>query len=71
MSRSRRKTYVIKLVDHRPGQIGKKLANKKVRRTKIVGNYGAYKKVFDSWNICDLYVTYWGKKDIPYSVKFK
>ena len=31
----------------------KKFANHKVRRTLNLGNYSYYKKVFQSWNICD------------------
>jgi len=31
----------------------KKIANHKVRRTKYIGNYSYYKKIFQSWEICD------------------
>lgn len=31
----------------------KRFANKKVRKTKNISNGGAYRKVYESWNICD------------------
>ena len=31
----------------------KKIANHKVRRAKYIGNYSYYKKIFQSWEICD------------------
>lgn len=31
----------------------KKIANHKVRRAKYVGNYKYYRKIFESWEICD------------------
>ena len=51
MSRSIRKTAVIK-DNGKHKRFYKKIANKKVRKTKI-GNNGNYKKCFESWNICD------------------
>lgn len=32
---------------------GKRLANKKVRKEKQLSSGNYYKKVFNSWNICD------------------
>jgi predicted MPP superfamily phosphohydrolase len=52
MSRSYKKTPIIK--DHDSGKVGKKLANRKVRRYKEkIANGKAYKKVFNSWDIHD------------------
>lgn len=31
----------------------KKIANKRVRRSEIVADHKFYKKIFQSWNICD------------------
>lgn len=53
MSRSRRKPWV-KDGYKRPGKkIPKRTANHKVRKTESIANGKAYKKVYDSWNICD------------------
>lgn len=49
MSRSIAKTYRFFNVD----SSAKRLANKRVRRTKDVPNGSAYKKLFESWDICD------------------
>ncbi|HAH17786.1 MAG TPA: hypothetical protein DCL29_02025 [Eubacterium sp.] len=40
----------------------KKYANKKVRHTKDIPNGKAYKKVFESWDICD-YCWIWTWKE--------
>jgi len=37
---------------------GKKLSNRRVRYSKIISNGGFYKKLYESWNICD-YKNYW------------
>jgi len=42
----------------------KRLANKKVRKTKNIGNGGAYKKVFCSWNIYEYSFRYYSKADL-------
>jgi len=49
MSRSYKKVWGF--VDRNP--IGKKFANQKVRRTWDVPNGKSYKKLYDSYNICD------------------
>ena len=49
MSRSWKKVWGF--VDRSP--TAKKYANKKVRRTQDVPNGKAYKKLYDSYNICD------------------
>ena len=54
MSRSHRKVYGY--CDRNP--YAKRLANKRVRRTKHLPNGKLYKKVFDSWDICDYTITY-------------
>lgn len=50
MSRSYKKPYV---KDKSNKKDGKKAANNKVKRTKEIGNGKQYKKVYNSWNICD------------------
>ena len=50
MSRSYKKHPYSK---DRPSKGMKKFANKKVRHTKDIPNGKAYKKVFESWDICD------------------
>ena len=54
MSRSYRKPYI----RDSGTKYWKNQANKKVRKAPVVGNFGLYKKVFDSWNIYD-YRCYW------------
>ena len=49
MSRSYKKNPVVK----DKGKNEKRFANKKVRRTKNVPNGGAYKKVYNQYDICD------------------
>lgn len=52
MSRSYKKYPVYK--DGKSGKIGKRYANKKVRRYKdYIANGGAYKKIYESRNIHD------------------
>ena len=51
MSRSYKKAII---KDHgKSTYIDKRMASKAVRRCKNVGNGGAYKKVFCSYDICD------------------
>jgi hypothetical protein len=53
MSRSYKKTPVVK--DGDSGKVGKKFANRKVRRYKHdLSNGKAYRKVFNSWDIHDM-----------------
>lgn len=49
MSRSYRKPYSKAGCDKR----GKAFANKKIRRTKNIPKRKGYKKIFESWIICD------------------
>lgn len=52
MSRSYKKTPVC--IDGKSGRVGKKLANRKVRRYKgIIPNGKSYKKLYESWEIHD------------------
>lgn len=61
MSRSIKKNPVVK--DGDSGTFGKKLANKKVRRTDDVPMKGkGYRKVFNSWEIHD-YSSRWTKEE--------
>lgn len=50
MSRSYKKTPICK---DKNSQFGKRKANHTVRRAKDVPNGGGFKKVYESWNICD------------------
>lgn len=54
MSRSRKKPYI---VDSSWKQYGKKRAARKVRRHDDVANGSQYKKIFESYDICD-YIWY-------------
>ncbi len=52
MSRSYKRNPVVK--DGKSGRIGKRFANKKVRRYKgEIPNGKGYKKIYESWNIHD------------------
>ena len=55
MSRSYRRFYVhIDREKRGPRRYkAKTLANRAVRRNKICGGKGAYRRVYDSWSICD------------------
>jgi hypothetical protein len=51
MSRSKKKNPVVKTSGD--SRYGKKQANKRVRQTSGIDSGGAYKKVYEQWNICD------------------
>ena len=53
MSRSRRAPYATEGYGGANRKAQKKLANKSVRNVDDVANGMAYKKEFNSWNICD------------------
>lgn len=59
MSRSYRHSNICKMQN---GKNMKKFANKKVRNTEDIPNGKAYKKCFESWDICD-YKWIWTKQD--------
>lgn len=63
MSRSYKKHPITK-DGGRSSKIGKKLANKKVRKNvdKLPSKGKAYKKIYNSWDIND-YISYWTEKD--------
>jgi hypothetical protein len=70
MSRSRRRSYI---TDSYKGskwkQYQKRLANHVIRKTVDIPNGKAYRKIFDSWNICDYH--YWfDKNKSPFKEKF-
>jgi len=52
--------------DHRSpfSKFAKKFANRKVRRTKNIPNGGAYKKIYESWEICEYKFLYFSKSEI-------
>ena len=52
LSRSYRRPFVTQTM-YGGAKWEKRQANKKVRRTKNVGNGKNYKRIYDSWNICD------------------
>jgi len=64
MSRSYKKTPGF--CDRSP--FNKKQANKKVRKTKIVPNGKAYKKLYESYNICDFKCLYFSDLQILNSI---
>lgn len=49
MARSYRKTPIVKDIM----KSGKKMANRKVRRSKDIPNGGAYKKFYPQWDVID------------------
>ena len=59
MSRSFRKHPCVK---DPASKYMKRYANKKVRHTKDIPNGGAYKKVFESWEISD-YCWFWTRQE--------
>ena len=58
MSRSYKKHPII--TDHsvKITKWKKRLANKKVRNTKDIPKNKGYKKIYDSWDICDYTISY-------------
>lgn len=50
MSRSYKKSPYVTACKHKQG---KRLANKRVRNTAWLSNGKGYKKVYESWDICD------------------
>jgi hypothetical protein len=58
-------------IKHNPGysdnghghNFHKKYANRKVRHTKIVGNFGKYKKLYEQWNIRDYNFRWYSQKE--------
>jgi hypothetical protein len=53
MSRSYRKPYWTEGYGARGRKFAKRLATKHVRKSKNIANGGAYKLIFNSWDICD------------------
>ena len=53
MSRSTRKPIAVDGYGTKGKQKEKKIANKKVKHAKDIASGGAYKKVSNSWDICD------------------
>ena len=65
MSRSYKKTPIIKSVHSLYKKFCKRHSNKKIRQVKDLPNYGAFKKVFQSCEIHD-YISYCPKEDKPH-----
>jgi len=53
MSRSFRKPYWTEGYGGKWRSIAKRQASKKVRQAKSVGNGAYYRRIYDSWSICD------------------
>lgn len=53
MSRSFRKAWVVDGYGSSWKKYAKNQANRKVRKAKDLPNGSSYKKVFESWDICD------------------
>lgn len=61
MSRSFKKIPILKYCGY--GKVGKKMANRKVRRCQYLSRKSMrYKKVFEQWNIYDV-VSFWTRRD--------
>lgn len=50
MSRSKRKPYCKAVCDRK----NKAIANRKIRNAKDIPQGSGYRKVFESWDICDI-----------------
>ena len=57
--------------DHKSpySKIEKRFANKKVRKSKNIPNGRSYKKVYESWNICDFKFLYFSKNEVLRCIK--
>ena len=55
MSRSRKKHAVLKIGPVRKGW-AKRQAAKKVRRQAGISNGGAFRKAFETWDVCDVII---------------
>lgn len=53
MSRSYRKPYWTQDYGSKARKLAKRWSNRKVRRNLDINNGAAYKKLFNSWDICD------------------
>jgi hypothetical protein len=53
MSRSYRKPYWTQGYGNRWRKSAKRLATRRVRHAKFVDDSGYYKKLYNSWDICD------------------
>jgi hypothetical protein len=53
MSRSIRKPYWTEGYGGKWRSFSKRQASKKVRQTKFIGNNAYYKRIYESWDICD------------------
>ena len=47
----------------------KREANKKVRKYKSIPNGKSYKRIYDSWNICDWKFGSWTNSDIRWLIE--
>lgn len=65
MSRSYKKTYG--WTDQQGSKVSrwcKRLASKRVRRSKVVANGGYHKKLFCSWDICDYKILFYSAQEL-------
>lgn len=53
MSRSYRKPWIVDGYGTKRKKYYKKLANRRIRRSKNVPDHNSYKKFTDQWDICD------------------
>lgn len=70
MSRSYRRPWVTEQ-QKRSVRLSKREANHKVRRTPDIANGGAYRKVYNPWNICDWKYRWIWKDDNEYRPYWK
>ncbi len=69
MSRSYKKTPIIKSVHPLYKKFCKRHSNKKIRQMKDLSNYGSFKKLFQSCEIHG-YICYYPKEKKPYWMSY-
>jgi hypothetical protein len=71
MSRSYRKPYWTQGYGGKWRRFAKRQASKRVRQSKPVGNAAYYKRVYNSWEICDFKFIESEKSQLVWKVKRK
>lgn len=70
MSRSRKKSFILK--DQPPGKRHmKRQANRRVRHAKDIPDGKSYKRLYESWDICDYACELDKPDEWPYAYRFK
>ncbi len=71
MSRSYRKAYWTQGYGGQGRSLAKREASKKIRKARDVGNFGSYKRIYNSWDICDFKFYEVGDSERTWRVKSK